>query len=116
MRLRPDRVANAIRKEIGTILLEDMKDPRIGFTTITKVEVTPDLRNAKIYYSVLGDEKNKRSTSAALANAKGFIRGLIGDRLKLRFAPELLFVVDKSVEYHDRINRLLEKINREKEK
>ena len=114
MRIRPVRVSNAIRKEIGNILHEDLKDPRVGFTTITKVDVTPDLRTAKVYYSVLGNEKNKKSTSAALKNAKGYIRGLIGDRLKLRFTPELIFVVDKSIEYHDRINTILEKINREK--
>ena len=79
------------------------------------MEVTPDLRYAKIYYSVLGDEKEKKSTQIALKNATGFMKGLIGDRLKLRFTPELAFVVDKTIEYHDKINKLLEKINREKD-
>ena len=116
MRIRPERVANAIRREIGNIIHEDLKDPRIAFTTITVVEITPDLRNAKVYYSVLGSEKEKKSTKAALKSAKGFIRGLIGDRLKLRFTPELDFRVDKSIEYHDKINKLLEKIHREKDK
>lgn len=115
MRVRPARVANAIRKQISSIIREDMKDPRIGFTTITKVEVTPDLKTAKVYYSVLGKEKEKKSTKAALKSAEGFIRGLIGDRLKLRFTPELVFIVDKSIEYHDRINKLLEEIHREED-
>ena len=115
MRLRPIRVANAIRREVSTILYEDLKDPRVGFTTITKVEITPDLRNAKVFYSVLGDEKKKKATKAALKNAKGFIKGLIGDRLKLRLTPDIIFIVDKSIEDHDRINKLLEKIHREKE-
>lgn len=115
MRVRPQRVANAIRKEISNMLYEDLKDPRIGFTTITKVEVTPDLRNAKVYYTVLGDQKKKKSTEVALNSAKGFIKSLIGDRLKLRFTPEIVFVADKSIEYQDKINRLLEKIRKEKD-
>ena len=115
MRIRPERVANAIKREIGNIIQEDLKDPRMGFTTITGVEVTQDLRSAKVYYSVLGSSKEKKSTQVALGSAKGFIRGLIGDRLKLRFTPELFFAVDKSVEYHDTVNKLLEKIRREKD-
>ena len=115
MRVRPKRVANAIRKEISNIIQEDLKDPRIGFTTITKVEVTSDLRNAKVYYSVLGSKKKQKSAKMGLKSAKGFMRGIIGDRLKLRFTPELLFVVDKTIEYHDRIDKLLKKIHDEKE-
>jgi ribosome-binding factor A len=115
MGVRPNRVANAIRREISNIIQEDLKDPRIGFTTITKVEVTPDLKNATIYYSVLGDEKSKKATAIALRNAKGYIRGLIGDRLKLRFTPELIFKSDRSVEYQDKIDRILDRIHREKE-
>ncbi len=114
MGIRPERVANAIRREISNIIHDELKDPRMGFTTITKVEITPDLRYAKIYYSVLGNEKEKKSTKIALKNATGFMKGLIGDRLKLRCTPELAFVVDKTIEYHDKINRILEGINKEK--
>ena len=114
-RVRPERAANAIRKEISTMLAEELKDPRIGFTTITKVEITPDLRYAKVYYTVLGGAKEARSTEVALKNAKGFIRSALGDRLKLRFTPEILFKVDKSTEYADKMNQLFEKIRREKE-
>ena len=114
MRIRPERVANAIRKEMSNIIQEDLKDPRIGFTTVTKVEITPDLRNVRIYYSVLGSDKEIKSTGIALESAKGYIRGLIGDRIKLRFTPEITFMMDKSLEYQDRIDKLLHKINKEK--
>ncbi|MBL7071248.1 MAG: 30S ribosome-binding factor RbfA [Candidatus Omnitrophica bacterium] len=114
MGVRPDRVASAIRREVSNIIQEEIKDPRVGFTTITKVEITPDLRHAKIYYSVLGDEKQKLSTQIALRNAKGFIRKLIGSRLKLRLTPDIAFKMDKTVEYSDKIDRILEKINRDK--
>ncbi|MDP3789209.1 MAG: 30S ribosome-binding factor RbfA [Candidatus Omnitrophota bacterium] len=111
---RPERVAEAIRKEISTMIQEELKDPRIGFTTITKVEITPDLRYAKIYYTVLGNEKEKKSTGIALKRAKGFIKGHIGDRLKLRFTPEITFKVDASTEYADKMERLFNKIHEEK--
>ena len=69
MRIRPDRVANAIKREIGKILHEDLKDPRVAFTTITGVDVTPDLRNAKVHYSVLGTEKEKKARLLARLEA-----------------------------------------------
>lgn len=111
---RPERVAEAIRKEISTMIQAELKDPRIGFTTITKVEITPDLRYAKIYYTVLGDNKAKKSTEVALKNAKGFIRGCIGDRLKLRFTPEITFRVDRSTEYADKMEQLFDRIHKER--
>ena len=114
MGVRPDRVANAIRREISLIIQDDMKDPRMGFTTITNVEITPDLRSAKVHYSVLGKEKSKKGTEIALRNAKGFIRGLIGNRLKLRLAPEIVFIRDKSSEYQEKIEEILKKIQKEK--
>jgi ribosome-binding factor A len=114
MGVRPERVANAIRREISTMLQEDLKDPRIGFTTITKVEITPDLRCAKIHYSVLGDEKARKSTAIALKSAKGFIRGVIGDRLKLRLTPEIIFKMDRSSEYREKIDNILNKLHKEK--
>jgi ribosome-binding factor A len=114
MGVRPERVANAIRKEVSSIIQEKLKDPRMGFTTITKVEITPDLRNAKIYYSVLGDEKTIKATEIAFRSAKGFIQGLVGDRLKLRFTPEITFKIDKSFEYREKIDKILDKIHQEK--
>lgn len=114
MGVRPGRVANAIRREVSNIIQEELKDPRIGFTTVTKVEITPDLKYAKIYYTVLGDEKTRKSTEIALRNAKGFIKNLIGDRLKLKFMPELTFKMDKTFEYQERIDKILDKIHKEK--
>lgn len=116
MRIRPGRVANAIRREISAIIQEELKDPRIGFTTITKVEITADLRDAKVYFTVMGDEKARKSTEIALNNAKGFIKGLIGGRLKLRLTPEIIFKMDKSFEYQEKIEKLLDKIHQSKDK
>ena len=114
MGIRPERVASAIRREISSIIQEELKDPRIGFTTITKVEITPDLRYAKIYYSVLGSQKEKNATAIALKSAHGFIKGLVGDRLKMRFAPELAFKEDKTFEYREKIDRIFDKLNKDK--
>jgi len=115
MGVRPERVANAFRKEISNIIHEELKDPRVGFTTVTKVEITPDLRNAKVYYSVLGNEKQKKATGIALDRAKGFIKKLVGDRIKLRFMPDLVFKMDKSLEQQDKMDRLFDKIKKERE-
>lgn len=115
MRIRPQRVANAIRREVSNIIHEELKDPRIGFTTITKVEITPDLREARVYYSVYGDEKARKSTEIALRSAKGYIRGLVGYRLKLRFTPNIIFRIDKSFEYRERIDEILDRIRKEKD-
>lgn len=115
MGVRPGRVANAIRREISNIIQEELKDPRIGFTTIVNVEITADLKNAKVYYTVLGDQKKRKSTEIALKNATGFIKGLIGDRLKLRFMPEIIFKIDNSFEYRDKIDKILDKIHKEKD-
>ncbi len=115
MGVRPGRVANALRREISNIIQEELKDPRIGFTTVTKVEITDDLRNAKIFYSVLGDAKQKKSTEVALNRAKGFIKKLIGERIKLRLMPDIIFRLDKTAEQRDRMDRLFEKIRKERE-
>ena len=114
MRVRPERVANAMRREISSIIHDDLKDTRIGFTTVTKVEVTSDLRNVKVYYSVLGDKKQKKATEIALNNAKGYIKRLIGDRIKLRFMPDIIFRIDKSLEHRDNMERLFDKIKKDK--
>ena len=116
MRVRPEKVANAIRKEMSNILQEDLKDPRIGFTTITKVDITPDLRYAKIYYSVMGDKKTKKATEVALNNAKGYIRTLIGNRIKLRFVPEISLIADRTYEHQDRIDEILGQIREREDK
>lgn len=108
--VRVHRIAEQIKKELGQILQRELKDPRIGFVTITGVEVTGDLQQAKIYLSIMGNEETKRLTMDALLKAKGFIRSEIGRRISMRHTPELLFQVDQSLDYGNRIDHLLKQI------
>jgi ribosome-binding factor A len=107
---RQDRVAEAIKKEVSLIIHDELKDPRLGFVTITRVELSRDLRNAKILYSVLGKEEERQKTKAALESALGFVRKLISERINLRFAPEIMFREDSSSEYSVRIQEVLNEI------
>lgn len=107
---RKDKVTEAIREEISLIVHDKLKDPRLGFVTITKVELTPDLRSAKVFFSVLGKEEDYKKTKEALDSASGFIRRLVAQRINLRFAPEIIFKEDKSSEYSVRIQEVLEEI------
>jgi ribosome-binding factor A len=108
---RPDRVGDQIRSELGQLLTRDVHDPGIGFVTLTRVQVTPDLHLARIYYTALGDERARRSSQRALERAKPFLRRQIGSRLRLRRTPELEFVFDESIAGQDRIERLLAEIH-----
>ena len=101
---RTDRVGDQIRMEIADILMRRVKDPRVGFVTVTAVDVTPDLKHAWVYVTVLQDGAQEAKTMSALSRAGGFIRGVLGRRLKLRYVPELTFVKDTSV---DRVARVL---------
>lgn len=109
---RRDKVAEAIREEASLILHDKLKDPRLGFVTITAVEVADDLRNAKIFYSVLGNDEDYAKTQEALDSALGFIRKLISERINLKFAPEIIFRQDRSSEYSVRIQEVLEEIKK----
>ncbi|MBO1913901.1 30S ribosome-binding factor RbfA, partial [Microvirga sp. 3-52] len=91
MSKRVNRVAEQMKKELGEIILQKVKDPRIGFVTVTDVEVTGDLQNATIFISVLGNESEKEATLKGLDKAKGFIRTEIGKRIRLRVTPEIEF-------------------------
>lgn len=110
MRVRANRVSEQIKKELGTILQRELKDPRIGFVTVTGVEVTGDLQQATIYISVMGNEEELAGTLEGLAKATGFIRSEIGKRIRLRHTPELVFKVDESIEYGNRIEKLLKEV------
>lgn len=110
--LRANRVAEQMKKELSDILTRKIKDPRVGFVTVTDVEVTGDLQQAKVYISVLGDEKKKQDTLMGLAKAKGFIRSEIGSRIRLRKTPELTFEFDEAFEYGNRIESILKDINK----
>ncbi len=107
---RPDRVGDQIRSEIASLLARDVHDPGIGFVTITRVQVTPDLQQARVYYTALGDDKARRSAARALDRAAPFLRRQIGSRLRLKRVPELEFLYDESIAGQDRIEQILNEI------
>ncbi|NLV91168.1 MAG: 30S ribosome-binding factor RbfA [Firmicutes bacterium] len=111
---RVERVREAIKGELGDII-QKLKDPRIGFTTVTDVEVSSDLRHVKAYVSVYGTDEAKEATMKALNHAKGHVRTEIGKRVRLHHTPEIMFVFDSSLEYGARINELLRTIRTEDE-
>ena len=113
--MRVERVAQDIKRQISIILSQELRDPRIGFVTITGVELSPDLKYAKVYCSVLGTKKEEEDSIKALNRAAGFIRKLIGQRLNLRFSPEVNFKIDKSIAYQIKIEETLREIENEKE-
>lgn len=108
MSQRLERVAEAIKEEVAQILQRELKDPRVGFVTVTRVKVSPDLSHATVYFSLLGQGAAREKTEAGLKSAQGYIRRLLGDRLRLRVTPELDFKIDASVEESIRISKLLE--------
>ena len=110
MSRRKERVAQALRREAGQIISEGLRDPRIGFVTVTKATISDDLRNATVYYSVLGGEKAKDRAKHGLKSAHNFIRGLIGDRLKLRYTPQVSFKYDDSWEKQQEIEGTFQKL------
>ncbi|EEQ48647.1 ribosome-binding factor A [Selenomonas flueggei ATCC 43531] len=106
-----EKVQELMKQEISDIIFNELKDPRIGFVTVTSVACTEDLREAKIYVSVMGDEKKARDTLNGLNSSLGFVRREIGKRIRLRFTPEISFALDTSLNYSDHIQRLLNEIH-----
>jgi len=104
---RADRVNALLQRELGMLISEELRDPRISFPTVTSVEITDDLRSARVYVSVLGDDDAAKTTMAALEDAKPYLRHELGSRTDLRFVPELAFVPDRSAERAVRVARLL---------
>jgi len=104
---RPDRVADQIRGELGTLLAREVHDPGLGFVTLTRVEVTPDLQHARVYFTTLGDTKAQHNSARALERASPFLRRQIGSRLRLRRVPDLKFIYDQSIAGQDRIEQLI---------
>jgi ribosome-binding factor A len=105
---RHERIAGEIRQEINAMLAGELKDPRLaGLATVSEVRVTPDLKQARVYVSVVGDEAEKASTIEGLTAAAGFIRHELSERLQMRRAPEVNFVLDRSEEYGQRIEDLI---------
>lgn len=112
MTKRTERVGDQIRSEISDIITRRLNDPRIGFVTVTAVEVSEDLRHAKVFVSVYGDDKAKIQTMKGLKSASGFIRGEIGHRLRIKFTPEIVFKLDTSMEKAEHILAILEEIEK----
>ncbi len=112
---RPDRVAHEIQTAIASMVARgELRDPRIGFITITGVKVSPDLRVAKVFYSMLGTDQQRGESQKGLEAAKGYIRREVTARVQLRVSPEIYFVFDKSIVEGDKIDRLLREV-KEKE-
>lgn len=108
---RCEKVAEAIHEEISALLVKGVKDPRIGFVTVTGVKVTDDLHLATVYFSAIGNEEARKGAEAGLNSAKGFLRREVGKVLRMRYVPDLLFKYDDSVEYGSRIESLLKQIH-----
>ena len=106
-KLRIEKLQELIKQEMGKMLLKELKDPRIGFVTVTAVEMTGDLREAKIYVSVMGGAEQVKSSLEGLNSALGFVRREIGQRVRLRFTPEISFALDTSLDYGKHIRKLL---------
>ena len=113
MSQRSSQVAEELRKIISMVLLQDLDDPRLGFITITRIELTPDLRFARIFYSVLGDESQKESTREALEEHMRFIKKLAVERINMRYAMDIRFELDKSIAHSFHIDDILKKIEKE---
>jgi ribosome-binding factor A len=108
---RTERLAHQIRVELAELIARELKDPRIGFATVTRVELSPDLNHARVLVSVLGSPEEQVGTIEGLSSAAGFIRHEIGHRLTLRRVPELTFVLDQGAEEGEKIEVLLRKIH-----
>lgn len=107
---RMRRLDELLRQEIARLISEEVRDPRVGFTTVMDARVSPDLRHARVYVSVLGDAAEKEAAVEALRRARGFLRGRLGSIVQMRYLPELEFELDRSLERASRIEEILERV------
>ena len=112
---RSEKVADLIHKEISEMLVKTIKDPRIGFVTITRVAVSEDYRLAKVYFSVTGTVEERQRSVEGLNSAKGYVRKELGRRIRLRYTPEIIFKFDPSIEYAIHIGEVIRHIKGEEE-
>lgn len=115
MTTRQEKVKELLKHEVSDILRKEMKDPRLGFVTVTDADVSKDLKHAKIFISVLGSEQEKAESFAILQSASSFIRGEFGRRVSMKVIPEISFRLDTAVEHGARIFELLQKVKHEPE-
>ena len=113
--LRIEKIQELIKQEVSQIILQELKDPRIGFVTVTQVDLTGDLSSAKIYVSLMGSDQQIKDCWSGLQSSLGYIRREIGKRIRLRCTPEIAFQLDKSLAYSSHIQELLLKIQREEQ-
>lgn len=109
MKYRRLKLQDLLREEISSMILRDIKDPGFGLITILDVKMTEDLKYAKVFYSVYGSDEEKEKTAKALKRSRGYIKFLLGERLKLRSMPDISFVIDDSYEKIARIEEILKK-------
>ncbi|MFH1577984.1 MAG: 30S ribosome-binding factor RbfA [Candidatus Omnitrophota bacterium] len=115
MRLRHEKINAVLKREVSEIIHNELQDSGLGFVTVIRVDLTPNLRFARIYFSVFGTEKELKDTQKALGRATPFVRCLIGQRMKLRCVPEISFKLDQSAEHSIRIDNELDKIKEQDE-
>jgi ribosome-binding factor A len=113
---RSERVADLVQREVSEMLLKTVKDPRIGFVTITKVTVSDDCRLAKVYFSVMGTPAERERSMEGLTHAKGYVRKELGRRLKLRYVPDVQFQFDPSIEYGIQLEEMIHQLHEKGEK
>ena len=112
---RSEKVADLIHKEISEMLVKTIKDPRIGFVTITRVEASEDCRSAKVYFSVTGTREDRERSMKGLSSAKGYVRKELGRRIRLRYTPEIIFKFDPSIEYAIHIGEVIRHLKKDEE-
>jgi ribosome-binding factor A len=108
---RPQRLALQIQHEVSMMIFRDVKDRRIGFVTVTGVEMSPDLRHARVFVSLMGSEEGKKESLAALNHAAGWIRHELGQRIRMKFLPDIVFLTDTSQDYGEHIDKLIDEIH-----
>ena len=109
-------MGDEIQRILGDVIQNEVKDPRVGFVTITGVTVTPDLSRANVRLSIMGEEQERRETMRALERARGFLRRRVGEEIVLRIVPELVLHLDTSLDHAMRIDQLLQELDRERQR
>jgi ribosome-binding factor A len=112
MQHRDKRVADAIKEVVAEVVLNEISDPKVGFVTVTRCHITRDLRVATVYFSIMGDKKQQSESFAHLGHALGFIRKRMGERLKLRYLPQLHFALDEILAQEMRVSEIISDLHR----
>jgi ribosome-binding factor A len=113
MQHRDKRVADAIKETVAKIVLNEIADPKVGFVTVTRCHVTRDLRNATVFFSIMGSKEQQREAFAHLEHARSYVRRLVGQRVKLRYLPELRFAIDDVLVQEMRISEIIADMHRD---